>query len=427
MTRGTSLTYRALARVAFAALPLAAPFSAKLRGGLAGRRAGGRKLRDWAAVHGDRSRPLLWFHAPSVGEGLQARAVLEALRPRHPEWQVAFTHFSPSAESSAATQPADVQGYLPADLPADVDAALDALAPSALVFVKLDVWPELATRAASRGTPVLLVAATVSPVSRRTGWPARSLTRPAYEAITRAGAIADDDAERLVSLGVERDRIAITGDPRFDSVATMVRSAAQEAPVLARTTRGTLVAGSTWGADEAVLLEAFAIVRKNRPDARLVVVPHEPTPAHLDAVDQLAIRNGLPRPVRLGATRGDEGFVVVDRVGVLARLYGVGDIAYVGGGFGRAGLHSVLEPAAWGVPVIFGPNWKSSREAGLLIDAGGGYSLPGRAAAAHLAGRWLDWLINDKSHGEAGAKALNVVQSGLGGAEANARLVEEAI
>ena len=389
-----------------------------------GRRDGGTKLRAWAASHRDRSRPLLWFHAPSVGEGLQARAILEVLRARHPEWQIAFTHFSPSAESTAAKQPADVHSYLPADLPSDVDAALEELAPSALVFVKLDVWPELATRAAARGIPVLLVAATVSPVSGRTGWPARTLTRPAYEAITRAGAIAEDDAARLASLGVPRERITITGDPRFDSVSAMVASAAGAPTMITRTAHMTLVAGSTWGADESVLLEAFAMVRKRHSDARLVLVPHEPTATHLDGVDQRAPNHALPKPARLSAARGDEAFVLVDRVGVLARLYGIGDIAYVGGGFGRAGLHSVLEPAAWGLPVIFGPNWQSSREAGLLLQAGGGVSLNSAASLAEL---WIRWLASESARRAAGQAALQVVRAGLGGAELNARLVEAAI
>ena len=355
---------------------------------------------------------------------MQARAILEVLRSRHPDWQIAFTHFSPSAESSAAQHPADVHAYLPADLPADVDAALDALRPSALVFVKLDVWPELATRAASRGIPVLLVAGTVSPVSGRTGWPARALTRPAYESITRAGAIADDDAMRLAQLGLPRERITITGDPRFDSVAAMVDSAANEKPLMQRTAHKALVAGSTWGTDEAVLLDAFAIVRKKQRDARLVIAPHEPTSAHLDAVDQAALQRGLPGPRRLGAAQGDEDFVLVDRVGILARLYGMGDFAYVGGGFGSAGLHSVLEPAAWGKPVIFGPNWRSSREAGLLLKTGGGVSL---ASAGKLAEWWLGWLESDSARSVAGHAALQVVRSGLGGAEANAKLVEAAI
>ena len=197
------------------------------------------------------------------------------------------------------------------------------------------------------------------------------------KSIARAGAIAEDDAKRLEILGVPRDRITITGDPRFDSVSAMVwpppqrkRRSSSEPGVPA------IVAGSTWGPDEEVLLEAYATVRRAHPAARLILAPHEPTSGHLEAVDALAARFGLGKPVRLALATGREDFILVDRVGVLARLYGNGDAAYVGGGFGRAGLHSVLEPAAWGVPVVFGPHWRSSREAGLLIDAGGGMALP---------------------------------------------------
>ena len=100
------------------------------------------------------------------------------------------------------------------------------------------------------------------------------------------------------------------------------------------------------------------------------------------------------------------------------------DIAYVGGGFGRAGLHSVLEPAAWGLPVIFGPNWQSSREAGLLLEAGGGISLD---SADRLAEVWARWLEDDSARHDAGQAALRVVRSGLGGADLNAKLVEAAI
>jgi 3-deoxy-D-manno-octulosonic-acid transferase len=423
----TSLLYRAVARVGFGALPFAARFSAKLAAAMPGRGAAVATLKSWAASYRDRSRPLVWFHAPSVGEGLQARAILEVLRRRHPDWQIAFTHFSPSAEAAAARQPADVHAYLPADIPADVEAALDALAPTALVFVKLDVWPELASRAAARDVPVLLVAATVSPVSGRTGWPARAFTRAGYEVIAHAGAIAEDDAKRLEILGVPRDRITITGDPRFDSVTAMVSASATEAPLIERTGVPAIVAGSTWGLDEEVLLEAYGTVRRAHPAARLILAPHEPTSGHLEAVDALAARFGLGKPVRLALATGREEFILVDRVGVLARLYGSGDAAYVGGGFGRAGLHSVLEPAAWGVPVVFGPRWRSSREAGLLSDAGGGMALPVSGAPAQLAKLWQMWLNDEKSRRGAGSRALHVVEAGRGGAEKNASLVETAI
>lgn len=421
------MLYRAIARAGFGALPLLAPFSAKLRSGMAGRRAGGQVLRGWAASHRDRSRPLVWCHAPSAGEGLQARAILELLRARHPDWQVAFTHFSPSAEGTAATQPADVRAYLPPDLPAEAEAALDALAPSALVFVKLDVWPELACRAAARGVPVLLAAATVSPVSGRLRWPARALTRAAYAALSAAGAIADEDAARLRQLGVPGERIRVTGDPRYDSVLRMVETSRPDDAPVERTDMATLVAGSTWPGDEAVLLPAFGRVRAARPGARLILAPHEPTESHLGAVEAAAARAGLAAPTRLARANGREEFLLVDRVGVLARLYGIGDLAYVGGGFGRAGLHSVLEPAAWALPVLFGPRWEGSRDAGLLLDAQAAIALPERHRVRHLAEAWLAWLDDETPRRAAGTRALQVVRSGEGGAEANARLIETAM
>ncbi len=110
----------------------------------------------------------------------------------------------------------------------------------------------------------------------------------------------------------------------------------------------TLVAGSTWPGDEAVLLRAFAEVLGSRPDARLILVPHEPTPDHLEAVERTASGAGLPVPIRLSAAASPVPVLLVDRVGVLAALYGAGTMAYVGGGYGRAGLHSVLEPAGLG-------------------------------------------------------------------------------
>src|SRR5439155_20684673 len=118
-------------------------------------------------------RPLAWVDAPSEGEGLHAKPVLEALRAERPQWQLDYTFFSPSAERLARTLPADVTDYLPFDRPGDVVAVLAALEPSALVFAKLDVWPELTLAAARRGVKLGLIAATVAPHSSRLRWPAR--------------------------------------------------------------------------------------------------------------------------------------------------------------------------------------------------------------------------------------------------------------
>jgi len=426
----TSLAYRILARTAVAAVPLVAPFNPKVGAGHRGRAGATERLKTWAAAHRDRNRPLLWIHASSVGEGLQAIAVLGRLRARHPDWQVLYTHFSPSAERLAGKVPADCAGYLPYDLPGTVDSVLTALEPTALVFSKLDLWPELATRAAARGTAVGIIAATVSPVSGRVRWPERALTHPGYATVRAAGAIAAEDAGRLVLLGVPADGIEVLGDPRFDSVAEIVAAVPPDEPLLAWG-RGapTLVAGSTWPLDEAVLLEAFAAVHRTHPEARLILAPHEPTEAHLTGVERKAARFGVPAPVRMGRGTGPGAFLLVDRVGALARIYGGGAMAYVGGGFGQAGLHSVLEPAAWGLPVVFGPWWSNSREAGLLLQAGAAVALPPRshAPASRLTALWRSWLDDEAARRRAGAAALAVVNEGLGAAERQADLIEKLV
>ncbi|HEV2290914.1 MAG TPA: glycosyltransferase N-terminal domain-containing protein [Gemmatimonadales bacterium] len=422
---GTSLAYRGTVRVATALLPLASAFDAKLRRGHEARRGALARLRAWAERERDRTGPLLWFHAPSVGEGLQAEAVLRRIRGRHPEWQLAYTHFSPSAEPLARRVGASVSDYLPYDTPAAARQLLDALAPTALIFSKLDLWPELATRAAARGIPVALIAATVRPGSGRLRWPARSLLAPGYRALRAVAAVDRPDADRLISLGAPREAVQVLGDPRFDSVAAKVAAVAADDPLL-RFGRGapTLVAGSTWPGDESALLEAFAAVRAKRPDARLILVPHEPTEHHLSAAEAWTRRAGLPAPTRLSRADGPTPLLLVDRVGVLAALYGAGSIAYVGGGFHAAGLHSVLEPAAWGIPVIFGPGWRDSRDAAALLEAGGADALPALLPGDALARTWERWIGDDAARAEAGRRARGVIERGLGAAARTAEMLE---
>jgi 3-deoxy-D-manno-octulosonic-acid transferase len=277
-----------------------------------------------------------------------------------------------------------------------------------------------------------MVAATVAPGSGRLRWPVRQLLRPGYASLSLAGAISADDASRLEKLGVAPERIRVTGDPRFDSVVEKVSAVLPDDP-LRRFGRSavTMVAGSTWPADERVVLDAFARLHVHRPDARLILVPHEPTETHLAPVERSAARLGLPTPVRLSQA-GDTPvpFLLVDRVGVLAALYTGAAMAYVGGGFGRAGLHSVLEPAACGIPVVFGPNWQNSRDASLLLAAGGAESLSGfgtEEAGEALHALWHDWLGNEARRLAEGQRAREVVERGRGAAEASAALVEEAV
>lgn len=417
--------YRAALRGAEALLPVAGGMlGGKLARSIRGRRGVLERLEAWGRTHRDDARPLAWLHAPSVGEGLQAGAILAALRAQHPDWQFAYTHFSPSAEGLAARQPVDVADFLPWDTSAAARRTLAALRPSVLVFTKVDVWPTLACEARRAGVPVVLAAATVSEVSSRLRWPARSLLRPGYAVLSAGGAIAEADARRLARLGTPADRIRVLGDPRFDSVLAVIDATSPADPVL-RFRQGppALVAGSTWPADERHLLRAFAEVRRVHPSARLILAPHEPGATHLVGIRAGARRWQLPEPALLDEAAPDAPFVLVDRVGVLARLYGAGALAYVGGGFGTAGLHSVLEPAGWALPVAFGPRWKSSREAGLLLEAGGAETLDLPDPARQLGAWWSRMLAERGERERAGRAAARVIDAGRGAAERQAELV----
>lgn len=424
------MLYRVAARLAHRLLPLAGAFNPKIRRGHEARRDVVERIEQWARGKRETGRPLIWFHAPSVGEGLQAASVIQALTRRHPQWQVVYTYFSPSAEPLAERLQVDIADYLPYDLPSNVDSVLDALLPNVLVFTKLDLWPELATRAAGRGISVVIAAATVRPGSGRLRWPVRWLLHPGYEVVHAAGAISPVDGERLIRLGVPAGAIHVTGDPRMDSVDRR-RSAVDRNEPLLRLGDGatTLIAGSTWPSDERVVLSAFAHIRQAHSDVRLVVVPHEPTERHLQQLDSVASRLGLPRPLR--ASRLDEPgeLIVVDRVGVLAALYGAGDMAYVGGGFGRAGLHSVLEPAAWSVPVVFGPRWRESRDAHLLMTAGGARHVSAadpERASGQLAEIWGNWLTDAETRREEGRRAREVIDRERGASDRTVDLIEAA-
>lgn len=410
----------AAAADALAHLPLAG--DGKLVRALRARRDALAHLETWASAHRDPSRPLLWLHAPSVGEGLMARPVLEQLRHRHHDWQVCYTYFSPSAERFAAGLDVDVRGYLPFDRASHAARLLEALRPRALVFSKLDVWPLLTEAAARRGVRLGLISAAMSETSGRRGPLARALTRDAYGALDAVGAVDSGDAERLVAAGVTPTHIGVTGDTRYDQV--LARAAARDvhSPLLAplRSPRPTVIAGSTWPADEAVLLPAWRALRVAVPDARLIIAPHEPTAAHLSPLRSWGEKEGL-RVATLASAQAADDVVLVDRVGVLGDLYALADAAFVGGGFHAAGLHSVLEPASFGVPVLFGPRYHGSRDAKLLYESRGGEPVHG---VPELVRALRILLTEEDTRRRAGEAALATVRSGLGAAERSVELVE---
>ncbi|HEY0150603.1 MAG TPA: glycosyltransferase N-terminal domain-containing protein [Longimicrobium sp.] len=406
-------------------LPLAARGDGKLARGIRGRQGVLQRMATWADAARDPSRPLVWFHAPSVGEGLQARAVVEALRARRPDLQLAYTYFSPSAESFARTVAADFTDYLPFDLASDVGRALDLLRPRVFAFSKTDVWPVLTREASARGVRLALLSATLPASSSRLGGVARAVLAPAYGRLDLVAAISAADADRFAALGVPPERRTVMGDARFDQVWERAARVDRGSPLLAPFAGWaglTLVAGSTWPADEDHLIPALARLRADGLPLRLLLVPHEPGEAHL-ARSEAALRAHTLPHVRLSAVEaGAEvpAVTLVDRVGILGDLYALGDLAYVGGGFGTAGLHSVLEPAAFGAPVLFGPRHANAREAAELVTAGGAFEVSGTPRLIETLRRLADPAVRQPS----GAAARRYVEAGRGAALRGAEIIE---
>jgi 3-deoxy-D-manno-octulosonic-acid transferase len=417
--------YETAVRAAVPMLGLAAPFNERLRRGVDGRNAALHSLRGFAAVR-DASRPLVWLHAPSVGEALMAQAILGAVKDMLPQVQSAFTFFSPSAERMAARVGADWHGYLPWDRAGDVRTALDALRPSCVAFVRTEIWPVLARESAARGAGVIMVNGVLAPDSSRLGRVARALLGPGYARLDALGAVTREDAAGFERLGVRPERIRVTGDARFDQVCQRIEGIDRDRPLL-RALRGAarpcMVAGSTWPADENLLIDALRRVR----GWRSVIAPHEPSGGSLErlerALDDAGLRHTrLPQESAIGALDTSADVIVVDRVGVLADLYAIADTAYVGGGFGSAGLHSVVEPAALGVPVVYGPHHGNAREAARLADAGGGVIVNDARELEDVLARMLD---DAGARVRSGAAARAFVESHRGGAAAGAALVIE--
>jgi len=351
---------------------------------------------------------------------LQARPLGDAFRAGRPDAALFYSFFSPSAERAAADWEApDHADYLPFDWPAAMRRQVETLDPDAIVLVAGELWPNLVWTAAERGVPLAQACARLAGGSARMERPARALTARLYREFRAIGAVAEEDAALLVEMGVPEKAVAVTGDTRIDVTLTRVEEAASRPPEweAAAGAGPVVVAGSTWPADEAVILPAVARLRRRHPGLVAFVAPHEPSEAAVSRIERRARELGLGA-TRLGtapATGQGEGgvaVVVVDRVGILYRLYGLADAAWVGGGFGGS-VHNTMEPAAYGVPIAIGPAHGAPAEVVALERAGG---LAVTAGAEALADRWGTWLGDPERGHRAGDAARATLERSRGAA-----------
>lgn len=402
-------------------------FSDKLARAVAGRRAAVTAMEAWAAEHRSPAE-LLWLHAASAGELAGAAPIVARLGRDLPGMQLAVTYSSPSGESAARRLAPDYHGFVPLDLLGHTAAAVAALRPAALVYAKHDVWPNLTAAAVGHAVPVGLVNATVRPESTRLRRPGRKVLRRAYGALDAVGAVAEIDRARLEGLGVRPEVIRVTGDASFDQA--LARLAGVDARPLRLPPRPSgvlrLIAGSTWPEDEAFLVEAVSGLKT----VELVLVPHEPTAQAVTRIRRL-VAERLDRPVRLYSRLAEAGGdvrpgtapppLVIDAVGVLAELYTESDLAYVGGGLAGTGLHSVIEPAAAGLPVLFGSRhdrWEASG----LVETDAAREVDRTNIYATLVA-----LLDPKRRRRMGEAARAYVRAHAGAGEAGAALVRRLV
>jgi len=303
--------------------------------------------------------------------------------------------------------------YLPFDRAQTMRFCLDAAKPRLLVFVKFDLWPNLIWEARARGIPVALIDATLSPSSKRLSGIGRWFYRELYSALNPILAISDEDAARFTRSAPRHAGIAVCGDTRFDRVMERWNGRARDVLPLPDDGVLTLIAGSTWPPDEARLLPALSRLMREITTLRVVIVPHEPLASHIDPLRRWALEQGLSVRATSENDARPARVLLVDTVGVLAEAYAHAHVAYVGGAF-STGVHSVIEPAIAGLPVVFGPQHDNSFEAGQLLARGAAQAVHDEEATYRAL---KTYLTDEGERKSAGAVARAYVESQLGATE----------
>jgi 3-deoxy-D-manno-octulosonic-acid transferase len=314
--------------------------------------------------------PVAWFHCASLGEFEQGRPLIEAYRESHPGHRILLTFFSPSGyEVRKNYAGADYVCYLPLDTARNAKRFLAAVKPSIAIFVKYEFWYHHLIQLKKSNVPMYVVSAIFRPKQIFFKWYG-SWYRRVLVGFNHIFVQNTASVTLLQSIGISHSTAA--GDTRFDRVYATAQKA-EKIAVLEEFCKGhrVLVAGSTWPKDEELI---FNFLKTTPPEVKLVIAPHE---IDKPRIDRLIEQTGLlcERFTHIGKSSLTQARVlVIDTIGVLSSAYSYANIAYVGGGFG-AGIHNTLEPATFGVPILFGPNYNKFREARELIEIGAGTSI----------------------------------------------------
>ena len=370
-------------------------------------------------------RPV-WIHAVSVGEAQAAAPLARALRERHPEAPLLVTTTTPTGRDRVRQALGDqaVHCYLPYDLPLLVDRFLDRLRPRLAVVMETELWPNLFAACERRAIPIVLANVRLSARSARGYRRAAGLTREMLGRVARIAAQSQADATRLLALDAPPERVSVTGSVKFD--LHLPASLREEAQVLRRsfgTERSVLIAASTHEGEDAQVLEAFARVLDAIPRCMLVLVPRHPE--RFAAAAGLCRRRGFSTALRSRATKRfeDVDVFVGDSMGELPLFYAASDVAFVGGSLVPTGGHNLLEPAALGLPVLFGPHVFNFAEISrMLEEAGAAWQV---ADARELGERAKALLADANLRHNVGDRGRQLVERNRGARDRMMALIDE--
>lgn len=354
--------YNLLVLIVAVGIKFCAPFSNKLKLFVRGRKHVMLTIRA-ALKPSDR---IIWFHAASLGEYEQGVPVMEAIREAFPSHKIVLTFFSPSGfEVQKNNSVAHLTVYLPLDTAGNANKFVKALNPEMVFFIKYEFWPNYLHTLKKRQIKTYLISAHFRKEQIFFKWYG-GFYRNALQAFDSFFVQDERSAELLKKIGLSN--IVISGDTRFDRVLAL-KEQKKKLPFMEvfKSDMFTMVAGSTWEKDEELLV---SYINNCNSAVKFVIAPHNINHQVIDELQKRINKKVLRYTQMQQQDLSQTQVLILDTVGLLSTVYRYAEVAYVGGGFGHPGVHNVLEPAVYGIPVICGPHFSHFAEAKALVDCG---------------------------------------------------------
>jgi 3-deoxy-D-manno-octulosonic-acid transferase len=361
------------------AITLATPFNARASDWVAGRK----KIIQTIKATVREGERRIWFHAASLGEFEQGRPVMESFRQVNPDVKIVLTFFSPSGYNVRKNyQGADYVFYLPADTPRKAAAFVSAIDPVAAIFIKYEFWYNYLRVLKERDIPSILISGIFRPQHHFFRWYGRFFRKMLH---LFDHLFVQDQASASLLHGIGLENVTVSGDTRFDRVVE-IAAKAEPVEVASRFSldEKVLVAGSSWPGDEDII----ARYRSENPGRfRYIIAPHEVDSRNVDRIAGLFGTGCVRFTEYQHSSHSGSDVLILDTIGILSSVYRYAYICCIGGGFGK-GIHNILEAAAWGKPVLFGPNFQKFREANELIALGGAKSFGSYEQFKAVVNKW---------------------------------------